>query len=340
MKKTIVSYGEILLRISPQNHNDLIQQTNLFRTFFGGSEANILCSLSILGHDTKIISSLPNNQLGIAAKKNIQQHGVITNNIFLENGRIGTYYFQHGVSKRGAEVIYDRKNSCFSNKLISDEKWTEFLKDSSFFILSGITPALSEVCMENILNSIKIAKKLKVKIVFDFNYRRTLWPKDKASKFINKIIHHFDIVFGNLGVMIDLFNFKSNLIEDYTKLEKVTLEACKVLSNLGDFEQIGMTIRNQINANENFLGGLIKTREDIFISKPIKTRIIDRIGGGDAFVAGVLHGSINKWKGSKIIDFAVNAYSITQTFFGDINIMDENEILKLSSKKNQGHINR
>ena len=340
MKNTIASYGEILLRISPQNHNDLIQQTNLFRTYFGGSESNVISSLSIFGHNTKIISALPNNQLGIAAKKNISQHGVQTTDIFFENGRMGTYYFQHGVSKRGAEVIYDRKNSSFSNKLISEEEWTRFLNYSSHFILSGITPALSEVCMENILNSIKIAKKLKVKVVFDFNYRRSLWTKNQASKFINRIIHNVDIVFGNLGVMIDLYDFKPRIIENYNQLEKATIDACKVLSDLGDFDQIGMTVRNQINANENFLGGLIKTCNEIFLSKPIKTNIIDRIGGGDAFVAGVLHGLINNWKGDKTIDFAVKAYSITQTFFGDVNLMEESDILKIFSKENKGHINR
>ena len=340
MKKLIASYGEILLRISPQNHYDLIEQTNLFRTFFGGSEVNVSCSLSLLGHSTKIISVLPNNQLGIAAKKNMQQFGVNTSNIFFENGRMGTYYFQHGVSNRGAEVIYDRKNSCFSNKLITEDEWVDVLKHSSHLILSGITPALSQFCMTNILNSIKIAKKLKIKIVFDFNYRRTLWTKDQASKFINKIIQDVDIVFGNLGVMVDLYDFKTNSIKDYIQLEKATLSASKALSDLGNFEQIGMTIRNQINANENVLGGLIKTSDGVFLSKPIKTRIIDRIGGGDAFVAGALHGIINQWKGNKIINFAANAYSITQTFLGDINIMKENEIFKISSHENQGHLTR
>ena len=140
--------------------------------------------------------------------------------------------------------------------------------------------------------------------------------------------------------MIDLYDFKTNSIKDYIQLEKATLSASKALSDLGNFEQIGMTIRNQINANENVLGGLIKTSDGVFLSKPIKTRIIDRIGGGDAFVAAALHGIINQWKGNEIINFAANAYSITQTFLGDINIMKENEINKISSHENQGHLTR
>jgi len=307
---------------------------------FAGAESNIISSLSNLGHRATMITSLPNNSLGKSACRFLKSFGVNTDYIRFKDGRIGSYYIEHGASKRGGKVIYDRLDSCFSSENIAESIWIKAFKDSDFYVLTGITPALSKECQKNILNSIKIAKLNNVKIVFDLNYRRNLWSGNEALKFFSKIISDVDILIANIGSISDVFGFNYKNSTDFKELESISQSACEYILNKHSFDVIGMTIRNQLHATHNQLGGVLRINEKYYYGRSYDLEIIDRVGGGDAFVSGLLHGLINSYKNNQIINFANACFALTQTIKGDINYFEEDEIIDFSSKNYSGHIKR
>lgn len=336
----IIGYGELLLRLTPAIHGELIEQSNSLKTSFAGAEANIIADLALLKHNVSFISAFPENPIGRKAAQFLQSFGVDLSASKWEKGRIGCYYIEHGSSIRGSRVTYDRANSLVTNTIFSPQEWDEIFLKTSYFILTGITPALSETCRINILNALESAKKNNVKVVFDLNYRRTLWPVDEAYKSFKTILPYVDVLIGNIGSAFDVFDIKTSEIKDYETLKQATQQAADALAGLGNFECIAMTMRLQENASNNTLGGMIKFGKNHFYSQPIPTQIIDRLGGGDAFAAAILHGIIKKWNEQKTIDFANAAFACTQSISGDINYFTETELLHISSGNLSGHVLR
>lgn len=339
-RNKIVGYGELLLRLTPSNHSQLIDQATSLNLSFGGSESNIISNLSNLGHNTKMITSFPNNSLGKSANRFLRSFGVNTDDIIFRNGRIGTYFIEHGASLRSSKIIYDRLDSCFSKEKVDDKVWNNVFNNCSYFVLSGITPSLSKECQDNVLRSVKIAKSNKVKIVFDLNFRRNLWNEKEAFDFVSKIINDVDILIGNTGSISDIFGYKYKSSNNFSELENTTKDACEFISKDFSFDLIALTIRNQINATYNQLGGLIKVDGKYFNGKSFEMDIIDRIGGGDAFSSGIIHGLIKGYNPQEIINFSNSCFALTQTIKGDINYFDEEDILEFGSDNYSGHIKR
>ena len=340
MNQSIIGYGEVLLRLSPSGHGDLIEQTATLNMDFAGAEANIIADLAILGHTTAFISALPNNPVGRAANQFLQKFGTQTAPIVWDAGRVGTYYIEHGTAIRGTRVTYDRANSSVATTILSEETWAAIFSQATYFILTGITPALSQVCRDNIQRALTVAKANKVKVVFDLNYRRTLWSQQAARASFEEILPYVDILIANRGAAFDVFDIQTVPSKDYASLERATLQAATDLSNLGNFEHIAMTIRLQNNADDNILGGMIQSNNRQHFSQPIPTKIIDRLGGGDAFTAALLHGLIKNWSAEKNVNFATAAFATTQTLKGDINYCTEEELLSIASGNLQGYVKR
>ncbi len=340
MGNKISGFGELLLRLSPQVHEDLIVQSDALEISFAGAEANILADLSLWGHPTQFITALPENALGKKAIMFLNQQGIDAQNILKDQGRMGTYYIEHGTSIRGTQVTYDRKDSSFTQWNLSEKEWEAYLKNSSYFVITGITPALSSNCQKSLLKGLKIAKKTNCKVVFDLNYRRSLWSAKAAKKAFAEILPFVHILLGNMGSINDVFGANIKPKNSFEGLEQGTKEALDFAAQLGDFDTIAMTIRQQINATQNVLGGRIKQREKFFSSPSIPTIIKDRLGGGDAFAAGILHGRVSGWEMQKTLDFATAAFALTQTLKGDINYLSEKEILSVSEGNLKGHVKR
>lgn len=338
--KRILGYGEVLSRFTPQAYSQLIEQSSNFSLSFAGSESNILANLSRIGHKTALISSLPNNSLGESALRFLSSSGIDTKNISVRDGRIGSYFVEHGHSLRGSKIIYDRLNSCFSNYPVELKTFDNALKNSSHFVLSGITPALSKVCRENILNALEIAKNNKVKIIFDLNFRRNLWDGRDALSFMEKIIDNIDILIGNIGSINDVFGFKSPFSKSFPELVRISEDACNFLTDKYNFDVIALTVRNQIDATQNELGGLIKINNKFYKGKSFEINIKDRLGGGDAFSAGIIHGLIENYSPQQIIDFSNSCFALTQTVLGDLNCFSKSDILEFGSDSYIGHIKR
>ncbi|MEO9892712.1 sugar kinase [Aurantibacter sp.] len=340
MRNKIIGYGELLLRLTPHDHGSLIEQTDILQMAFAGAEANIIADLAVLGHSTEFVSALPKNPLGFTANRFLNQFGIGTDAIFWDDGRLGTYYIEHGTSLRGSRVTYDRQHASVTKANFSEKYWDTLFKKTSYFVLTGITPALSQICRDNITVALQAAKNNNVKVVFDLNFRRTLWKKEEAKHSFTSILPFVNILIGNIGSAFDVFNIQTEEISDFESLIAATKTATEGLENLGDFDVIAMTLRLQKNANENILGGMVKTAGEYYFSKRLPTEISDRLGGGDAFTASLLHGLINNWKPNTIVNFSTAAFAITQTLKGDINYTSEKELLEIASGNVKGYVRR
>ncbi len=339
MNQTIIGYGELLLRLSPIEHGHLIEQTAALKMEFAGAEANILADLAVLGHDTSFITAFPNNPIGRSANHFLQKFGMHTDHIIWDEGRVGAYYIEHGTSIRGTRVTYDRANASICNNPINAKQWSTIFEHAVYFILTGITPALSQICRDNIKTALPIAKEKGVKVVFDLNYRRTLWSTAAARTSFESILPFVDILIGNTGSAADVFGIKTDQFTDYSSLEKASQQAAEQLENLGEFEWIGMTLRLQKSADKQLLGGMIKQKTYCF-SEPIDVKVVDRLGGGDAFAAAMLHGIIKAWPLKKIVNFGTAAFGATQTLQGDINYLTEEALLSIASGHLTGYVKR
>jgi len=335
----ILGYGELLLRLTPAEHGNLIEQSDTLQMGFAGAEANIIADLSLLGHNTQFITALPKNPIGRKANFFLQNFGINTHPIIWDMGRLGTYYIEHGNSIRGSRVTYDRVNSLICHTVISDKMWSTIFKNVDYFILTGITPALSQICRDNLNTALSIAPVMGVKVVFDLNYRRTLWTTKEARQSFESILPFVDILIANAGAAYDVFEITTNSIQDYESLQRATQQAADKLSNLGDFEWLGMTLRLQNSANDNILGGMIK-KDNYYFSTPLPTQIVDRLGGGDAFAAAMIHGITNNWTPNKIVNFSTAAFGATQTLQGDINYLTEEELQRIAEGNISGFVKR
>lgn len=340
MTGKITGFGELLLRLSPMSHGELIAQSDGLAINFAGAEANIIADLSLLGHKTQFITAIPDNPIGKKAFKFLNQLGTATDNILFDQGRMGAYYIEHGTSIRGTQVTYDRKESSFTQLSLNTNNWEKILENSSHLVVTGITPALSKKAEDSMLNALSVAKSNGCKIVFDLNFRRTLWTIEAAKKSFNQILPYVNILFGNIGSVNDVFGADIATENNFESLQKGTEKAIKFVSQLGDFDTVGMTIRQQKTASDNVLSSMIKQEGRLTSGLLIPTIIKDRLGGGDAFVAGVLHGMLSNWDIKKTIDFGTAAFALTQTLSGDINYMDEKQILAVSQGDLKGYVKR
>lgn len=336
----IIGYGELMLRLSPLDHYSLLEQSVKLKMGFAGAEANILADLSLLGHPTAFVSSFPENPLGRAAGLFLQRLGINTEAIFWKEGRLGSYYVEHGTSIRATRVTYDRQHSCVCQTVISVKDWEVILEGASLLVLTGITPALSKVCVRNVEAALAMAVEKEIKVAFDLNYRRTLWPAKQARIAFESILPKVDILFANIGAAEDVFGFKAPKINHYEDLKTITEKAAYHLQQLGDFDLLAMTLRLQESANRNSLGGMILSKGNTSFSPAIPTEIVDRLGGGDAFAAGTLHGLIQDWPLEKTVNFAAAAFAGTQTLEGDINFLTEEELVELGAGNFSGFVKR
>jgi len=337
----IICFGEIMLRLTPAYSFERLEQTDLLRMSFAGAESNIATSLAIFQHDVSFVSILPDNPIGNAAINILRRYGVDTTHIIREGNRIGTYFIEAGTSVRPTQVIYDRADSAFSFIKPGQIHWEEVLKDAEYFVLTGITPALSDSCTAAALEAMKIAQKMKVKVCFDFNYRSKLWSRQKAGEVLSAFIEYVNILFCNEGAAFDILGIDLTALKNKnTPHEQLYSFLAKEIAAKGNYDFIALTHRDHHSASDNTWSGVLYNNQEAFYSKQYELKIIDRLGGGDAFAAGIIHGISQGWNNAKTIEFATIAAAIKHTLPGDLNIVSEKEILHVMENDSTGHILR
>jgi len=325
-----------MLRLTPDYHSGKISTSQSFNVHYAGSESNVASSLAILGNEVQFISKLPLNSLGEGCIMSLQSFGISTKNILRGGDRIGTYFIEAGSSIRPSSVIYDRVNSAISYIKTNEFDWQSILKNQDWLFISGITPALSKNCALETVKVAEIAKKNGVKVCFDMNFRRTLWKsKKEARKIFNNILEHIDVLFGNTGVLKDVygFSFEGNPSER-------TIRALETAKQEFSLENLAFTVREHNSASQNKLSGISLINNKVIKANSYTVKVLDRFGTGDAFAAGFLHGFSKGWKNEKCIDFATAAFALKHTIKGDQHTSLENEIISIMNGNTSGHVLR
>ncbi|MCR4661390.1 MAG: sugar kinase [Clostridia bacterium] len=336
----VVTFGEIMLRLAPFGYLRFLQEPS-FQATFGGGEANVAVSLSNFGIDTKFVTKLPNNDIALGCVRELNKYGVDTSSISFGGDRMGIYFLEKGASMRGSKVIYDRKYSSISMAKKEDFDWDTILNDCTLFHFTGITPAISDSLAEITLEAVKTAKKKGITVSCDLNYRKKLWSKEKANKVMSSLMPYVDICIANEEDAQDVFNISANADLNAGKLDRGRYESvAKQLVDMFNFKKVAITLRESISANDNNWGAMIYSNGVANYSKTYSIRIVDRVGGGDSFGAGLIYSLLNNYSDKDAIEFAAAASALKQTIEGDFSLISVNEVESLVSGNIGGRVQR
>jgi len=326
-----------MLRLTPNDHGSKINTAQTFGVHYAGSESNVASSLAVLKNDVQFVTKLPLNAIGDACLMSLQNFGISTKNILRGGNRLGTYFIEIGASIRPSSVIYDRVDSSISAIDRNEFDWEIILKNQKYLFISGITPALSKNCALETMKIAKVAKKMGVKVCFDMNFRRTLWKDKKdACNIFDSILENTDLLFGNIGVLKDVYDMEA---EGSNSIEK-TINVIEKAKNSFDLNQLAFTVRDHYSASGNKVSGVTSLNGETLVSNSYDVEITDRFGTGDAFAAGFLHGLAANWKAEKIVGFAAAAFALKHTIKGDQHTSPEKEILSIMDGNTSGHVLR
>lgn len=320
------------MRLSPPGQQRFTQASQL-EVHYGGSEANVSVSLAHLGLEAEHVTCFPENAFGKTASAHLRSHGVNTSHIQYQEGRLGLYFIEHGADYRSSKVIYDRFESAFAKLNPSDFIWEEILTDATWFHWSGITPAISEASARACGDAIKMAKKLGIKISADINYRRNLWNYGKkALDLMPDLISGSDLVIGGTTDFENCVGIRAENFEDGCK---------KLQKNFPNVTMIANTKRESLHTSHQKIAGKLWTKNAMLKSRSYElTNIVDRVGAGDAFVAGLIYGQLLSMTGQDSLEFAMAASALKHTVPGDVNLHDAEEIRAVVKGENIGKLLR
>lgn len=339
--KYIVTFGEVLMRFSPRDHERIIQ-CNLFHSRYSGAEANVAVSLAYFGDKVRFVSKLPDNILGDAAENEIRRFGVDTSLCVRGGDRLGIFFAERGTSQRATTVLYDRTGSSFSTSESQDYDWEKIFQDCEWFHFSGINIALNENVFQICKDAYQVAKKKNVKICLDINYRSLLVDKKTFIERITQILPYVDLLVGNEQEIAMFAGREIPLIEldDYDKYIDKCYQSAVSVQEQYHVETIAVSLRKQKSASETSWSGMVLSGEDILINSRYDIKVEEVIGCGDAFVAGLLHSLLKGKSIHDAIGFAVSASCLKHTIEGDFNLVKECEVNQLVENYVYGIVKR
>ncbi|MBQ2356969.1 MAG: sugar kinase [Treponema sp.] len=337
----VVTFGELMLRLEPPGYLRFVQTENLSATF-GGAEANVAISLANFGVDSCYVTKLPSHEIGQAAVNSLRKFGVNTQYIVRGGPRVGIYYNERGASQRGSKCIYDRAGSSIQLSKPEDFDWKQIMQGASWFHITGITPALGPNLVQSCIEAAEEAHKAGATVSLDLNYRAKLWSREEANKAMTELCKYVDICIANEDDAADVFGIKAENT-DTTKGELSTEGYKSVARQLMEkfaFKKVAITLRTSINANRNDWQALLYDGKDFFFSKKYEIWIVDRVGGGDSFTAGLIYSLLSGKSNQEAVEFAVAASCLKHTIEGDFNMVSVAEVEKLASGNASGRIQR
>lgn len=339
----VVSFGEIMLRLSPDGYYKLFQKPEL-NTSFCGAEANVAVALSNFGDEAEFVTALPDNDIGRAACRELMRYGVKTDNIVYTGDRLGIFFAEKGASQRPSKVIYDRKNSAIALADPSSFDWEKIFDGADWFHITGITPALSDSLAKISVDAVKAAKKAGLTVSCDINYRSKLWSAEKARPVMTKIMKYVDVCIGNEEDAEIVFGIKAGAT-DVTKGQLDTDGYKKSLQTVAETfgcKIVAYSQRKSYSASDNGWSGIIydDEKKQVYTSVQYDIRITDRIGGGDAFASGLIYALHNNISPANAIETAAAAGCLDQTLEGDFCLFGINDVLDLAGGNSSGRVKR
>ena len=342
----IVTFGEIMLRLATPDHMRFGQSQSLVATF-GGGEANVAVSLANYGEDVEFVTRLPKNDIAAACVKELRGLGVGTQNIVYGGERMGIYFLETGAVARPSKVIYDRAHSSISTVEPGMIDWAAVLEGAEWFHFTGITPAISASAAEVCLEACRMANKMGVTVSCDLNYRKNLWKYGKtAAEVMPALVECCDIILGNEEDAEKVFGIKPEGFDAAATEGEVDQAAFKsvcqqLMERFPRAKRVIITLRGSINADHNTWGGVLYDGEQLYASRRYDiTHIVDRVGGGDSFMGGLIYG-LRHYEGlQQALEFAVAASALKHTIYGDYNRVSAQEVETLMGGDGSGRVAR
>lgn len=323
-KEKIITFGEIMLRLSPEN-NERFTQCHAFEAVYGGGEANTAVSLANFGVDTSYVTKLPAHTIGQSAVNALRQYGVNTSLIVRGGDQIGIYFLEKKTSQRPTNVIYNRSGSAIALALPEDFDWDEIFKDATWFHFSGITPAISDTMSDICITACMKAKELGLTVSCDLNYRSKLWSTEKANQVMSEICKYVDICIANEDDAIGIFSTDTT-----SATEEKNAYIAKELMKRFPFKMVASVWRTETSITTFKLQSMIYTEGKAYYSKEYYMHILDYIGAGDAYCAGIIYSFINNFNPQKAVEFANAASCLKHTVSGDFNLVTVDEVMRLA----------
>lgn len=343
--KKVVTFGELMLRITPPGREMILQTPNMVCTF-GGAEANVAVAVSAYGDDAKFVTALPNNDLGRAAVSELRRFGIDTGAIQMTGKRLGLYFTETGSNMRPSKVIYDRDNTAIAAVKPGDFDWDTILADADWFHVTGITPALSESLCEATIEALKKCKEKGITVSCDLNYRKKLWKWGKEPiEVMPEIAKYIDYMIANeedcqkcLGIEMETGVDSGKLnVDMYKDLAKLVMDTYPGVKGLA------VSLRESVSADHNNWSGVLAIRDGGFYQsrKYSITNIVDRIGGGDSFGGSLIYG-LRNFDGDyqKVIEFAIGGSALKHTTYGDFVRFGKSDVENLIAGSGNGRIQR
>lgn len=341
----VVTFGEIMLRLKSPANERFFQSPDLEATF-GGGEANVAVSLSLFGEKAVFVTAVPDNPLGEGAVRELRRYGVDVTAIRRTKGRLGIYFLETGANQRPSNVVYDRDESCISKTLPGDFDWNTILNGADWFHITGILPALSRSAADSALEAVKMARAAGVKVSIDLNYRKKLWNYGvKAPEVMRELAAHADVIVANeedvqmcLGIEASGVDVAKGQLgsANYQRLAE------RVKHDFPNVKVVAITLRESRSADNNGWSAVIHGDQGFQVSRSYDiTDIVDRVGGGDSFSAGLIYGLLNfRDDEAKALNFASAASALKHSIGGDFNLISRAEVDNLLQGDGSGRVQR
>ena len=341
---TVVTFGEIMLRLTPPGFERFVQARAL-DVVYGGGEANVAASLANFGVNARFVTALPPHEIGDACEMFLRQFGVDTSHIVRRGERLGIYFLEMGAVQRGSKVIYDRANSALATLAPGEVDWRAAFEGADWLHWTGITPAISAGAAAALQEAVETAAEMGLAISCDLNYRSKLWKWGKQpGEVMAELVQHVDYAIGNEEDAEKVFGITAEGVDvEAGEVEAAAYESvCRqLMERFAKLKKVAITLRGSVSASHNEWSGVLYDGETLYEGKKYDiTHIVDRVGGGDSFCAGLVYALLSGKDDQAAIDFAVAASCLKHSIYGDFNMVSVEEVEKLASGPGTGRVQR
>ncbi|MBE6611430.1 MAG: sugar kinase [Ruminococcaceae bacterium] len=339
--KKVIGFGDYILRLNPEGYLKFIQ-ADRFCVFYTGAEANVCTSLAYMGMPTQFVTRLPDNAIAECALSTLCKYRVGIDHIARGGERIGIFYLEKGASQRPSKIVYDRMHSGFTGSKLSDYNWDRIFDGAGWFHFTGITPALGGELPEICLAACKKAKELGLTVSCDLNYRKNLWSRAEAKATMEQLLAYVDVLIANEEDAADVLDIHASNTDILTgKLDREGyIEVADKISKKYSIPAVAITLRGSISASENDWSALLYEDGEAHFSKNYRIHLVDRVGGGDSFGAGLIWAMTHDYDTQAVIEYAAAASCLKQTIELDVNLSKPEDILKLAGGDGSGRVQR
>jgi 2-dehydro-3-deoxygluconokinase len=337
----VVGFGDMLIRLSPPGYQRFIQAVS-FEANYTGAEANILVNLALNGVETEFVSRLPDQMITECALAQLRKYGVGLHHVVFGGDRLAAYYLEKGASQRPSRIVYDRKYTSLATSAREDYDWSTILSGASHFVFTGITPPLGPALPDICEDACREAKRRGITVVCDLNYRALLWSLEEASETMRRLIPYVDVLVcgrEDAAKLLGIGSVPAPEDDDRPDPEAYRSAAEQLTEKYG-FQTVAFTLRETISASDTLWGGLLYTGGKAYVSRTYRIHLVDRVGGGDSFTAGLLYALIHGYDPQHTLEFATAASCLKQTIEQDFNLSFADEIEQLASGEAMGRIQR